>query len=87
MEFEFDPEKSAANRLKHGIDFEAAQAIWLDERLIVAPARVEGEPRFIAVGRIGDRCWSAIFTERGGRIRIISVRRSRHKEVEAYEGE
>jgi len=29
--FEFDPEKSAANLAKHGIDFEAAQALWLDD--------------------------------------------------------
>ena len=31
MAFEFDPDKSAANLAKHGIDFEAAQALWLDE--------------------------------------------------------
>jgi len=30
MEFEYDPAKSAANQLKHGIDFEAAEALWLD---------------------------------------------------------
>jgi hypothetical protein len=28
--FEFDPVKSKANRLKHGIDFVCAQAIWRD---------------------------------------------------------
>jgi len=38
--FEFDPEKSAANLAKHGIDFEAAQALWLDERKsVVLPPR------------------------------------------------
>jgi uncharacterized DUF497 family protein len=30
MEFEFDPEKSAANRQEHGIDFEDAQVLWSD---------------------------------------------------------
>jgi len=29
--FEFDPDKSAANRAKHGIDFEAAQMLWIDD--------------------------------------------------------
>jgi uncharacterized DUF497 family protein len=30
--FEFDPAKSAANLEKHGIDFEAVQALWADTR-------------------------------------------------------
>ncbi len=86
MDFEFDPEKSAANKVKHGIDFVEAQALWLDEALIEAPARTEDEPRFLAVGRIAGRSWSAVFVRRGGRTRIISVRRSRKEEIKAYEG-
>ena len=39
MDFEFDPEKSAANRTKHGIDFNDAQALWDDPWLLEAPAR------------------------------------------------
>jgi len=86
VEFEFDPAKSAANKVKHGIDFVEAQALWLDEALIEAPARTEDEPRFLAIGRIAGRCWSAVFVRRGGRTRIISVRRSRKEEIKAYEG-
>ncbi len=86
MEFEFDPGKSAANKVKHGIDFVEAQALWLDEALIEAPARTEDEPRFLAIGRIGARHWSAVFVRRGGRTRIVSVRRSRKEEIKAYEG-
>jgi hypothetical protein len=85
MDFEFDPAKSAANLAKNGIDFEAVQALWLDHFLIEAPARTTDEPRFLAVGRIGPRHWSAICTMRGGAIRIISARRARKEEVEAYE--
>jgi len=59
VEFEFDPEKSSANKAKHGIDFVEAQALWLDEALIEAPARTEDELRFLVVGRIGGRHWSA----------------------------
>ena len=85
MEFEFDPEKSAANEIKHGTDFEDAQALWDDPSLLEAPARTEDEPRFMVVGRIGERLWSAVCTVRGERIRIISVRRARREEVERYE--
>lgn len=30
MIFEYDPQKSAANLAKHGIDFDEAQHMWLD---------------------------------------------------------
>jgi hypothetical protein len=84
--FEYDPVKSEANRAKHGIDFAEAQALWDDEERIVAPALSAGEQRWMLVGRIEDRLWSAIFTFRDEGIRIISVRRSRPKEVAQYEG-
>lgn len=87
MDFEYDPAKSAANLVKHGIDFEDAQSLWDDERLLEVPARTEGEPRFLAVGRIGSAHWSAIYTRRGEAIRLISVRRSRPEEVEHYESD
>lgn len=87
MEFEFDPAKSAANAAKHGIDFEEAQALWGDPRLLEAPARTEEEPRFLVVGRIGDRVWAAVCVRRGAVVRIISVRRARREEVERYEGD
>ncbi|MCA8889483.1 MAG: BrnT family toxin [Parvularculaceae bacterium] len=85
MEFEFDPSKSAANKAKHGIDFVSAQALWRDENMLEAPARTEDEPRFLTIGKIGGVVWSAIFTRRNGRIRIISVRRARKTEIEHYE--
>jgi uncharacterized protein len=85
MEFEFDSGKSEANRRKHGIDFVAAQALWEDPDRLEVPARTQGEQRFMLIGRMGDRHWSAVFTVRGDKTRIISVRRSRPKEVERYE--
>jgi len=45
------------------------------------------EPRFLVVGKIEDKHWSAVITYRGDTRRIISVRRSRTSEVEIYEGE
>ncbi|NBB95736.1 MAG: BrnT family toxin [Planctomycetes bacterium] len=85
MEFEFDPRKSAANKRKHGIDFVEAQALWDDPDLIEIPARTEDEPRFLVIGMIVGKHWSGVITYRDGRIRIISVRRSRKEEVEIYE--
>lgn len=82
---EFDPEKSATDRDKHGIDFDEAQLLWDDPWLLEAPARTVDEPRTIIVGKIGNRHWAAVFTYRGERIRIISVRRAREEEIERYE--
>lgn len=87
MEFEYDSNKSAANDKKHGIDFEKAQALWNAPDMIEIPAKVTGEPRSIVIGKIKNKCWSAIITYRGDNVRIISVRRSRHEEVEIYENE
>ena len=86
MEFEYDEAKSQANKGKHGIDFVEAQFLWLDDMLIEIPARTTDEPRFLVVGRIAGRHWSAVITYRDDRIRLISVRRSRREEVEIYEG-
>jgi len=83
--FEFDPHKSEANWKKHGIDFVEAQALWNDPNLMEVPARTTDEPRYLVVGKIGEKHWSGIITFRGDRIRIISVRRSRAEEVELYE--
>lgn len=84
MEFEFDPVKSASNRRKHGIDFVDAQALWRDPDRLEIPARSIDEPRVQVIGRIDNRVWSAFTTTREGRVRIISVRRARHEEEEAY---
>jgi hypothetical protein len=87
MEFEYDSEKSAQNKRKHGIDFEEAQALWLDSELVEIPARTLDEPRWLLIGKIGARHWSAVITRRDENIRLISVRRSRDEEVSIYESE
>ena len=84
-QFEFDPEKSAKNKEKHGIDFIEAQSLWDDPDLMEIPAKTEDEPRFLVIGRIGSKHWSAIVTYRNYNIRLISVRRSRIEEVKLYE--
>ena len=85
MDFEFDPDKSATNLMKHGIDFLEAQALWEDADRLIVPARTQGEARYMLVGKMGQKHWSAIFTYRGEAVRIISVRLARKEEVDAYE--
>lgn len=85
VEFEFDESKSQANKSKHGINFVEAQALWMDESFVEIPARTEDESRFVVVGMISGKHWSAVITYRGERVRLISVRRSRVEEVEIYE--
>ena len=87
MDFEFDDAKSGSNKEKHGIDFFDAQRLWLDDRLLEVHARTEDEPRFVVIGRIAGVHWSAVITYRDGRVRLISVRRSRAEEVALYESE
>lgn len=85
MKFEFDLDKNAANKEKHGIDFYEAQQLWDDPDRIMIPAKNLDEPRFLLVGKIAGIHWSAIYTIREEKIRLISVRRSRKNEKEIYE--
>ena len=84
-DFEYDDDKSRANLEKHGIDFLDAQALWKDPDLLEIRAKSDDEPRYLVIGLIGPKHWSAVVTYRSGIIRLISVRRSRRKEVELYE--
>jgi len=84
-EFQYDPQKSESNLRKHGIDFEQAQLLWDDPKLVTLKARSEDEARSLIIARLNDQHWSAVVTDRDGEFRIISVRRSRIAEVELYE--
>ena len=86
MRFGYDPAKSVANKAKHGIDFEEAQALWNDGDAVTQSVTASAEPRFLVTGKIGERLWTAVVVYRGERIRIISVRRARKHETEKYLG-
>ncbi len=85
MVFEWDNEKSETNLKKHGIDFETARKIWLDENRIEIETPYPIERRWIVIGAIENKVWTAIFTVRDNAIRIISVRRSRTRERKIYD--
>jgi uncharacterized DUF497 family protein len=85
--FEFSESKSQSNLRKHGIDFNQAQELWNDPNLLEIPAKDIEESRFLVIGRMGSKHWSAIVTYRGDRVRVISVRRARAKEIALYESQ
>ena len=83
--FEYDENKSKINLEKHGLDFQEAQALWNDPDALEVECEPGVEARFLIIGLINNKHWSAVVTYRSGDIRLISVRRSRNKEVELYE--
>jgi uncharacterized protein len=87
MKFGWDEEKSKSNRLKHGIDFEAAKSLWLDDHRIEIRAPYPLEDRNIIIAEYENKLWTAIYTMRDEAIRMISVRRARKKEVALYDEE
>ncbi len=85
LTFNYDEAKSQSNQVKHGIDFIVAQQLWKDPDLLEIPAKTQDEPRYLVIGRIAEKHWSAVITYRQEHIRIISVRRSRTEEIALYE--
>ena len=85
MDFEYNPHKSESNKVEHGIDFEGAKTIWDDADSYEFITTADDEERFLVVGEIDKVLWTAVITYRGNHVRIISVRRSRFREVEEYD--
>jgi uncharacterized DUF497 family protein len=82
--FEYDKNKSSLNRKKHGIDFGQATSLWDDPKRVEFLARFSDEARLGLVAGSGGKLWTAIFTKREDRIRIILVRRARQNEESLY---
>lgn len=82
--FEWDEAKNLANQQKHGISFEDAEAVFLAHHYI-AESNYISESRFIAIGMTQNVMVAVVFTNRNGRIRIISVRKARKYEKSNYQ--
>jgi uncharacterized DUF497 family protein len=82
--FEWDSNKDEANKEKHGISFEDAIELFDAPYLRFRSDRC-GEIRWIALGKAQRRVIAVIYTERGGRIRIVSARMARTKEREIHQ--
>ena len=85
MSIDFDPEKDAVNRAKHGLALD--RAIDLDLRTAVVQPdqrRDYGEPRWRAYGMLDGRLHMLAFTVRDDRMRAISLRRANAREMKRY---
>jgi uncharacterized DUF497 family protein len=69
--FEWDPDKDAENRSKHGVSF----AAFLDSGRVIARdlSHSQAEDRYYCFGRVGDGILTVRFTYRGHVIRIIGA--------------
>jgi uncharacterized DUF497 family protein len=84
--FEFDPDKNKLNQGRHGIDFIEAQKLW-DVPHVVIPAKdSKGESRYFAIGELEQKVYVAVFTERGGNVRLISCHRADERFERIYRG-
>lgn len=81
--YEWDEAKRAENRQKHTIDFsEISRFEW--DNAVYNPNITHGELRWAATAYIGDRLHTVVYTERGRRYRIISLRRASKREERDY---
>lgn len=80
---EWNAEKAASNRRKHGIDFDDAVDVFGGPCLIRRSDR-NREERWLAIGESEGRVLAIAFTWRGSTLRIISARRARNNEKRAY---
>ena len=85
MQFEYGTQKSRANLLKHGIDFEDAQRLWEVPTVTFHTKPDSDEVHYLVLGMIDGKHWTAIITDHGEHTRIISIRRSRTQEEKDYE--
>ncbi|MBE5232257.1 MAG: BrnT family toxin [Microcystis aeruginosa PMC 728.11] len=86
MEFEWDENKNRQNQQKHGINFEEAKEIFQGIYFTAIDDRYNyGEIREIGIGTIrGTVIVTAIYTDRNGKIRLISARKATPKERKQY---
>lgn len=87
--FSWDPRKAKSNVAKHGISFEEAQSVFLDEsaRLIDDPDHSADEERFVLLGySFQARCLivSNCYRQSDSDVRLISARRATAQEEKIY---
>ncbi len=89
IRFEWDESKSLKNKRKHGVSFDEAQSVFLDENAIryYDPDHSEGEDRFIMLGmsfklRVLVVCHCYRLDDKV--IRIVSARKANNKEAAVY---
>lgn len=83
MEYEWDDEKNLENVERRQLDFSEVKNFDWDNAVIRRSDRFQ-EPRWRAIGYIGDRLHVVVFTERSDKCRVISLRIASNKERREY---
>ncbi len=89
IDFEWNKTKAQSNLIKHGISFEEAKSVFLDEnaRVIADPSHSDSEDRFVILG-MSDRPRILVvchcYRKNAEIIRIISARKATRNEAKAY---
>lgn len=90
LRFDWDPAKAAANLRKHGISFEEARTVFLDEHALILadPDHSTEEDRFLLLGLSSAlRVLVVVHCHREAEavLRLISARRATHSERAQYD--
>lgn len=88
MTFQWNPDKASSNIKKHGVSFEEAVTVFGDPLAVTIsdPDHSVGEFRFLTTGKSTlQRLLVVSHTERGGEVRLISVRLATRQERKSYE--
>ncbi len=86
--FEWDQSKAETNKRKHGVRFDEAQTVFIDNLSAVKPdtEHSDAEERLLIIGTSNrNRVIVVSYTERGDKIRLISARRATRNERKQYE--
>lgn len=83
--WDWDEAKRQTNRARHGVDFaEMALVDWVTATHFFDTRHDYGESRVVTLGYIGDRLHVIAWTQRGQRVRIITMRKANAREQKDY---
>jgi len=90
LSFEWDPRKATANLRKHGVSFEEARTVFLDEEALLRPDEdhSDDEDRFLLLGfsgRVRILVVCHCYRQDDEVIRVISARKANPLERQQYE--
>ena len=82
----YNQAKNESNILLRGLDFNLVKDFnWFLATIFEDTRKNYGENRFVAIGSIDERIYVVIFTPRGNKIHVISLRKANKREVKKYE--
>ena len=81
MGIEFDPTKDAVDRHKHRLSLASAERMDFTAALYARDVRYYGEDRIQPLGLLDGRLHMLVFTMRGNKVRMISLRKANIREV------